>query len=318
MNGKMITVFGGSGFVGRAIVRELAKSGARVTVGCRDPEGAKFLKPMGMVGQVTPKKVDVTNAASIERAIVGADMVINLVGILYESGHNGFDAVQATAPGQIGKAAAAAGVSRVVHVSAIGADGQSASAYGRSKAAGEAAIRASFANVTIMRPSIVFGPDDGFFNKFGGMASFAPALPLIGGGGTKLQPVSVDDVAAAIMAALDDDGTAGKTYELGGPTVYSFTELMKLVLSEVQRDRMLIPVPFWVASLKAMFLELAPRPLLTRDQVNMLKSDNVVAEDALTLSDLGIKPLACEIVLPTYMDRFRPGGRYNKARAAMG
>ena len=314
MDGKRVTVFGGAGFVGRTIVRELARRGARVTVGCRDVERAKFLKPMGAVGQVTPVKADVTNAGQVAKAVEGAEIVISLVGILYQSGGNTFDAVQASAPGVIAAAAAGAGASQMIHVAAIGADAESKSSYAGSKALGEAAVRAAFPAATILRPSIIFGPDDGFFNKFAGLAGLAPALPLIGGGHTRFQPVYVQDVAAAALAALERSDAAGKTYELGGPTVYSFRELMELMMAHTKRPRPLIPMPFWAARLMAGFLEMLPKPLLTRDQVELLKSDNVVAEDALGLADLGIEPTPCEIVLPTYLDRFRPGGRYNRSR----
>jgi len=316
MDGKRVTVFGGAGFVGRTIVRELARRGARVTVGCRDVERAKFLKPMGAVGQITPVKADVTNAGQVAKAVEGAEIVISLVGILYQYGGNTFDAVQASGPGLIAAAATVAGAKQMVHVSAIGADADSKSSYASSKAIGEAAVREAFPNATILRPSIIFGPDDGFFNKFAGLAGLAPALPLIGGGHTRFQPVCVQDVAAAALAALERSDAAGKTYELGGPTVYSFRQLMELMMAHTKRPRPLIPVPFWAARIKAGFLELLPKPLLTRDQVELLKSDNVVAEDTPGLADLGIEPTPCEIVLPTYLDRFRPGGRYNRSRVA--
>ena len=314
MDGKRVTVFGGTGFIGRNVVRELARRGAQVTVGGRDVERAKFLKPMGAVGQVTPIRSDVTNARHIVRAVDGADMVVSLVGILYQSGGNTFDTVQATAPGLIAQAAAETGAKRLVHVSAIGADPDSLSSYARSKALGEDAARDAFANTTILRPSIVFGPDDDFFNRFAGLAGFAPALPLIGGGKTKFQPVYVHDVATAVMAAMNCDESYGKTYELGGPRVYSFRELMELLMAHTKRPRALINIPFWMADMQAMVLEMLPKPLLTRDQVELLKTDNVVADGALGLADLGIEPSACEAILPTYLDRFRPGGRYNRSR----
>ena len=314
--GKKITVFGGSGFIGRNIVRELAQQGAWVTVGCRDVEGAKHLKVQGVVGQVTPVHVDVTKGDNIAAALQGADMAINLCGILFESGRNRFDAVQGTAPGVIAAEAAKAGVSKFVHVSAIGADANSASRYARSKAAGEAAVKSAFPTATILRPSVVFGPDDDFFNRFGAMAEAISILPLIGGGRTKFQPVYVDDVARAAFVALTSDTAEGKTYELGGPTIYTLKEVMELVVAQTARKCRMVEIPFWLASLKATFLELLPTPPLTRDQVILLKSDNVVSEGAATLTDLGIKPTACEAILPTYLDRFRPGGRYNRFRAA--
>ncbi|MBO6560439.1 MAG: complex I NDUFA9 subunit family protein [Nisaea sp.] len=315
--GKQITIFGGSGFIGRNIVRELAQKGARIAVACRDVEAAKFLKVQGVVGQVTPVHVDVTEGLSaIAPAVEGADMVINLCGILFESGRNRFDAVQGTAPGLIASAAAKAGAGKFLHVSAIGADANSASRYARSKAAGEDAVRAAFPSATILRPSVVFGPDDDFFNRFGAMAESFPFLPLIGGGTTKFQPVYVDDVADAALKALATDEAAGKTYELGGPKIYTFRELMEMVNAQTGRARRLVDIPFWAASIEAAFLEWLPTPPLTRDQVTLLKSDNVVSEGALTLTDLGVTPTACEAILPTYLDRFRTGGRYNRFRAA--
>ena len=314
--GKKITVFGGSGFIGRNIVRELAQQGARVTVGCRDVDGAKHLKVQGVVGQVTPVHVDVTKGEGIAAILDGADMAINLCGILFESGRNRFDVVQGTAAGAIATEAAKAGVTKFVHVSAIGADASSASRYARSKAAGEAAVQSAFPTATILRPSVVFGPDDDFFNRFGAMAEKAPFLPLIGGGRTKFQPVYVDDVARAALAALTSDAAEGKIYELGGPTIYSFRELMELVVAQTGRKCRLIEIPFWLATLQAAFLEKLPTPPLTRDQVILLKSDNVVSQGAATLKDLGIEATACEAILPTYLDRFRLGGRYNRFRAA--
>ncbi|GHD64003.1 3-beta-hydroxy-Delta(5)-steroid dehydrogenase [Thalassobaculum fulvum] len=315
MQGQLATVFGASGFIGRNIVRELAARGVRVNAVCRDAEQAKFLKPMGAVGQVTPMRADVTDPAAVARAVAGADMVINLVGILYQSGRNTFDAVQATAPGTIAKAAADAGVRALVHVSAIGADADSRSAYARSKAAGEAAVRAAFPAATVLRPSIVFGANDSFFNRFAAMAQVMPFLPLIGGGANKFQPVYVDDVADAAIAALQRPEAAGKTYELGGPSTYTFRQLLELMLVEIRRRRPLVTVPFWLASLQAAVLELLPVPPLTRDQIELLKRDNVVAPGASTLADLGVDPTPLEIVLPTYLDAFRLGGRYAGGRA---
>jgi uncharacterized protein YbjT (DUF2867 family) len=316
MQGKLVTVFGASGFIGRNIVRELAKCGARVNAVCRDVEKAKFLKPMGVVGQVTPMRADVTDPASIERAVRGASVVVSLVGILYPSGRNTFDAVQATAPGLIAKAATDAGVETMVHISAIGADAASTSAYARSKAAGEAAVRDGFADATVLRPSVVFGPNDNFFNQFASLALFAPALPLIGGGFTKFQPVYVDDVADAVMAAIQNPDARGATYELGGPSVYRFRDLIDMILAETRRKPFVVDLPFGAASALARVLEFLPKPPLTRDQVELLKSDNVVSEGAKTLADLGIEATPIEVIIPTYLDKFRPGGRYSIGRQA--
>ncbi len=314
MRDVRVTVIGGSGFIGRNVVRELAKRGAVVSVGVRDLEAAKFLKPMGAVGQVTPVKVDLAKPNTVSDAIRGADMVVNLVGILFPSGTNTFQMVQAEGPGLVARAAAEAGVKRLVHVSAIGADEGSRAVYAKTKAAGEKAVRAAFPGAVILRPSVVFGPDDDFFNRFGAMAETLPFLPLVGGGLTKFQPVYVEDVAQAVMKGLTDTATTGGTYELGGPTVYTFKELMRLLLTHIKRKKALIELPYWAATLQATFLQFLPKPPLTPDQVELLKSDNVVSSDAKTLADLGIEPTPAEVILPTYLDRFRPGGRYNSGR----
>jgi NADH dehydrogenase len=308
----VVTVFGGSGFVGRAVVQELARGGARVRVACRRPDEALRCKPAGDVGQIVPIPANVRDDASVAAAVRGADAVINLVGVLYESGRQTFHAVHAEAPGRIAAAAAAAGAKRLVHVSAIGADAAAGSAYARSKGAGERAVRAAFPAATIVRPSIVFGPEDGFFNLFAGLARFTPVLPLIGGGHTRFQPVYVGDVAEAVRAALVSADAAGRTYELGGPRVYSFRALLELMLSVIERRRLLVPVPFCLATAEAFFLEKIPMPLLTRDQVNQLKTDNVVTPGAAGLADLGIRATALEVVLPTYLTRYRRGGGHRE------
>lgn len=316
MSDKVVTVFGGSGFIGRYVVQRLAKTGVRVNVAVRHVERAKFLKPMGNVGQITPISCDITDAESVARAVQGADAVVNLVGILYPSGHgHGFDAVHHQAARTIAEAAKAAGARALVQISAIGADAESDSAYARSKAAGEAAVREVFPEATILRPSIVFGPEDGFFNRFAAMARLSPALPLIGGGHTLFQPVYVGDVADAVLRVLSDPKAQGKTYELGGPKTYSFKALMELMLATIGRSRLLVPVPFGIAELQASVLQLLPVPPLTRDQVTLLKRDNVVSEGALTLADLGIEPTTLEVILPAYMERFRRGGHYSRYAA---
>lgn len=315
--GQRVTVFGGSGFIGRYVVQRLAAGGQVVRVAVRDPVAAAFLKPMGNVGQIVPMRADITaDDAVITAAIAGAEAVINLVGILYERGRRTFQTIHAEAPARLARVAAASGVRRFVHVSAIGADLNSAAAYGRSKAAGEAGVKAAFPNATILRPSIVFGPEDGFFNRFAGMARFSPALPLIGGGATRFQPVYVGDVADAVVRALADPEAPGRTYELGGPRVYTFRELMVLMLAEIGRERRLVNLPFWAADLQARFLQLLPVPPLTRDQVALLRRDNVVSHGALGLGDLGIAPTTVEVILPTYMDRYRKGGRYRTSHPA--
>jgi uncharacterized protein YbjT (DUF2867 family) len=310
---RVVTVFGGSGFIGRTLIKRLAKTGAVIRVAVRNPERAKILKPMGDVGQITPFRIDIRSDHEVAAAVGEADAVVNLIGILYERGASRFAPVHGEAPGRMAIAARQAGVRRFVHISAIGADPSSPSAYARSKAAGEDAVRATLPHAVILRPSIVFGPEDEFFNRFAALAQVLPALPLIGGGRTRFQPVYVGDVADAIMVALDNPATDGQTYELGGPKVYTFKELMELMLAEIQRRRLLIPVPFALASLQALVLELLPEPPLTRDQVKLLQRDTVVGPGALTLRELGIAPTAVEPILPTYLDRFRPGGRFAPA-----
>ncbi|ALG70153.1 3-beta hydroxysteroid dehydrogenase [Azospirillum thiophilum] len=311
---QVITVFGGSGFIGRHLIRRLAKSGAVVRIATRNPGKAAFLKTAGAVGQIVPFATDCAKDESVARALQGADVAINLLGVLYERGSQSFQAVHVDAAARIARLAKAAGVGRLVHLSAIGADAASPAAYARSKAAGEQAVLAAFPTATILRPSIVFGPEDNFFNKFAAMAQKAPVLPLIGGGKTRFQPVYVGDLADAVVAALDLDGARGKTYELGGPRVYSFKELLELMQKDIQRHRPLVTLPWNVAESLAGFLEKIPvlAPALTRDQVAMLKRDTVVAQGALGFKDLGITELAsCEVILPTYLSRFIVGGKYN-------
>jgi len=311
----IVTVFGGSGFLGRYVVQRLARDGWTIRVAVRHPARAKFLKPLGDIGQITPLYVPLQDREAVSAALSGADAAINLVGILFEGGRQRFQAVQAEGAGTVAAAAAENGVRSLVHVSAIGAAEDSASAYARSKAAGEAAVREAFPDAVILRPSVVFGPEDDFFNRFAAMARLSPALPLIGGGRTRFQPVYVGDVARAVTRVLTDPACSGRVYELGGPKTYTFRELMELLLDTIGRKRALVNVPFGLARLKATFLELLPQPLLTRDQVTLLRSDNVVAADALTLKDLGIEPTAPEAIIPGYLDRYRPGGRFGRVRA---
>jgi len=307
MRTTVTTVFGGSGFIGRHVVKRLAAAGHVVRVAVRDPEAALFLKPMGAVGQIVPLYAPVTEEADVAAALVGADNAINLVGILFERRKGGFQAVHAEGATRIARLAAEAGVKRLVHVSAIGADPASPSLYARSKAEGEAGVRAAFPAATILRPSIVFGPEDSFLNRFGAMAALSPILPLIHGG-TRFQPVYVGDVADAAMAALTRGDAPGKTYELGGPRVWSFEELLRFVLQQTHRRRRLVAVPTWLARFQARFMECLPNPPLTRDQLLQLARDNVVAPGAATLTDLGIRPQPLEAVAPSYLARFRPGG----------
>ena len=318
---EMITVFGASGFIGRYVVRALAKAGYRVRAATRRPHLAHELRPMGVVGQIQLVQANLRDPASVARAVDGADGVINLVGILYEDGRQKFDSLQARGAGLVAEAAKAAGIERVVHISAIGADETSSSKYARTKALGEQAVRAAVPEAVILRPSIVFGEEDSFFNKFADMARFAPGLPLIGGGKTKFQPVWSADVAACAVAALDDAGAQGRTYELGGPNIYTFKELMEFILKTIRRKRLLIPVPFLAAGGMGLVGELTGRlpfvqPFLTRDQVKLLKTDNVVGasgEDVGVIADLGVEPETIEAIVPDYLVRYRKGGQFSAA-----
>ncbi|MEM8948446.1 MAG: complex I NDUFA9 subunit family protein [Pseudomonadota bacterium] len=305
MDDKLITIFGGAGFIGRHLCRELAARDWRIRVVSRAPGLAGHLQPLGDVGQIVVQPFSGDDEASLGRLLEGSSAVVNLVGILYETRRQRFEEVHGELPGRIARAAADIGVKHMVHVSAIGADEQSSSAYARSKARGEAAIREAFAEAVIMRPSIVVGPEDNFFNRFAAMARLLPALPLIGGGKTRFQPVYVGDVARAIVAGLEQSAAAGRTFEIGGPKTYSFEELLRYMLEVIGRKRMLLNLPFGVAALQARLMELLPVPPLTRDQLELLKSDNVVGEEALTLDDLGIAPTPIETVVPSYLARHR-------------
>jgi uncharacterized protein YbjT (DUF2867 family) len=315
----LVTVFGGSGFLGRAVVRALCKRDYRIRVAVRRPELAGHLQPLGKVGQIHAVQANLRYPASVEAAMRGADVAINLVGILAQSGAQTFDAVQAEGAGNVAKAAAAA-AARMVHVSAIGADANSASHYARSKAAGEQAVLAAVPAATIFRPSVVFGPEDDFTNRFAALARISPALPLIGGGHTRLQPVYVGDVATAVADAVDGNTKAGATYELGGPEVLTMREIMQAILEITARERMLVSLPFGLAKLQALFLQFAPGAFrLTADQVELLRTDNVVSDTAtasgLTLEGLGIAPDSLEGVAAQYLWRFRKAGQFTHKSA---
>ena len=316
---KLVTVFGGSGFVGRHIVRALAKRGYRVRVACRRPDLAGHLQPLGNVGQIQPIQANLRYRWSIERALEGADYAINCVGILHESGRQRFSSVQAFGAQAIAEVCRANGIS-MTQISAIGADADSESEYARSKAAGVAGVLEAVPDAVILRPSIVFGPEDSFFNRFADMARFSPVLPLIGGGTTKFQPVYVADVAEAAALAADDKVAGGRSYDLGGPEVLSFRECLEKMLEVIERKRWLISIPWPVARIQASVLELLPSPLLTRDQLKQLAIDNVVSETAIregrTLQGLGIRPQSIEAILPTYLWRFRRAGQYSTGTAA--
>ena len=304
---NVATVFGGSGFIGRYVVKRLARAGYVVRVAVRDPEAALFLKPMGAVGQVVPLYCDLRQEATVRRAVEGASVVVNLVGILAERRAGDFQAMHATGPATIARLAAEAGVGKLVHVSAIGADPASPSRYAMSKAAGEAAVMAAFPGATILRPSVVFGPEDQFFNRFGAIARMLPFMPVISGA-TRMQPVYVGDVADATMAALTQADAPGAIYELGGPRVWTFREILAYILKATGRTRRLVDIPMGVARMQACVLELLPWKPLTRDQLLLLERDNVVTPGKPGLTELGIVPTPVELVVPDYLRRFQPGG----------
>lgn len=310
----LVTVFGGTGFIGRQVVRSLAKQGYRVRVAARNVGRGYRLRMLGDVGQIEVVQANVRNPDSVDRALDGAEACVNLVGVLFESGSQGFQTIHTQGAKAIAEAAAARGITRFVQVSAIGADAQSPAKYARSKAEGEAAVRAAIPSAVILRPSVVFGPEDDFFNRFAAMASISPALPLPGGGATRFQPVYVADLAAAVAKVVTDPDCAGKTYELGGPGVFTFRELMAFVLLETGKRRLLAPLPWPVASLIGQLVAVTSvvgiAPVLTSDQVELLRSDNVVADGASGFDALGITPRSIEAIVPSYLYRYRRGGQY--------
>lgn len=312
---KVATVFGGTGFVGTQVVRELAARGILVKVATRVPERAYFLKPCGSVGQVVPFSCDYNDPISIAKAIEGSDIVVNCIGILFEKGHQSFQKAHVDIPERIARCCAEAGVKSFVHISALACD-LGTSKYAQSKLAGEQAVMGNFPEAAILRPSIIFGEDDDFFNRFACLSKILPVLPLIGGGETKFQPVYVGDVADAVMVAIDNAGARGKIYELGGPGVYTFKALYEKMFEYTKRPVALVSLPFGLAKVQAFFMGVLPKPPLTRDQVESLKTDNVVSDEALTLEDLGISPTGMDVILPTYLTRFRPGGRFADIKAA--
>jgi uncharacterized protein YbjT (DUF2867 family) len=315
----LVTVFGGSGFLGRHVVRALLKSGWRVRAAVRRPDLAGHLQPLGMVGWVQPVQANLRYRWSVDRAVTGADAVVNLVGILAPSGRQRFDAVHVFGARAVAEATRAAGIRSLTHVSALGADLQSQSDYARTKAEGEAAVLETIPGAVILKPSIMFGPEDDFFNRFAGLARVLPALPLIGGGKTRFEPVFVGDVAAVIARSVAGKATPGMTYELGGPEVKTFRECLALVLAEIDRKRLLLPLPFALANVMAAVLQLLPKPLLTVDQVRQLKVDNVVSEAARaegrTIGAFGVDPTSLAAMLPTYLSRYRPSGQFERRHA---
>ncbi len=311
---RLITIIGGSGFLGRHIVRTLARRGYRIRVACRRPDLAGHLQPLGNTGQIMMVQANVRYPASLAAACEGAHAVINLTGVLYSAGAQSFDAVHAFGADASAKAARAAKARVFIQMSAIGADANSTAQYARSKAEGEARARAAFPGAIVLQPSIIFGPEDSFFNRFAGLARIAPFLPLIGGGNTKFAPVFVGDVAEAVASLVDKGEASGTTYELGGPEVFTFRQLMQFTLDTIRRRRLLLPLPWGVARLQAAILGLLPKPLLTLDQVELLKTDNVVSEEARaegrTLQGLGITPKGIEGIVPGYLYRYRKAGQF--------
>ena len=307
---KTVAVIGGTGFIGRNIVEQLAKSGARVKILTRNADRAKFLKPMGDVGQITAMAGNALDEDTLRMVMSGVDAVVNTIGILAESGTQRFASLQAELPGRIGKIASELGITSIVQLSAIGADDKSSSKYARTKAMGEAALLKACPTATILRPSLVFGAGDGFFNRFASMAVIAPGLPVIGGGKNKVQPVYVGDVASATVTALEGKAHQGKIYELGGPDIMTFREVMAYILKLTKRRRALLPIPFGVMGLAAGAMSVLPNAPVTRDQLKQLKTDNVVAANALTLKNLGIEATPVDLIVPEYLARYQPGGRF--------
>jgi uncharacterized protein YbjT (DUF2867 family) len=316
---KLVVVFGGSGFVGRHVVRALAKRGYRIRVACRRPDLAGHLQPLGNVGQIQAVQANLRMRWSVDRAVQGADHVVNLVAILHESGRQKFTTLHEFGARAVAEAARAVGAG-LTHVSALGADEKSESDYARSKALGEKAVLETVKDAVIYRPSINFGPEDGFFNRFANMARYSPVLPLIGGGETKFQPVYVGDVAEAVARAVDGKVKGGQIYELGGPKVLTFKECMEELLAVIERKRVLVPVPWWVANIQASILGLLPNPLLTKDQVMQLRAHNIVSDAAMkanrTFAGLGIQPQSIGTILPSYLWRYRAAGQFQRKPAA--
>lgn len=310
---KLVAIFGGSGFLGRHIVRALAREGWRIRVGVRHPNTAHFLRPMGRVGQIQIVKANLLNSDDVAEMMREAHAVINLVGILFQRGAQRFRAVHSEGAESVAHAAAEHGIGRLIHFSALGASDESSSQYARSKAEGEKRVRAAFPAATIMRPSVVFGPEDDFFNRFAALARMSPVLPLIGGGHTRFQPVYAGDVAQATLAALGNPSAESQTFELGGPEIMTLKEVMQFVLRETRRRRLLINLPFGLAKFQAAFLGLLPKPPLTLDQVRLLQSDNIVTPGAAGLAELRVTPTTVEAIVPAYLWRFRKAGEFDAA-----
>lgn len=313
---KLVTIIGGSGFVGRHVVRALAKRGYRIRVAVRRPDLAGHVQPLGKVGQIVPVQANVRYPESLEAACTSAYAVINLPGLLYDAGPQTFQAVHVFGAEAAGRAAATSGARVFIQMSALSADPDSPSQYARTKAEGEVRARNAFPGAIVLRPSIVFGPEDGFFNRFAAMARVSPILPLIGGGRTRFQPVFVGDVAEAVDLLVERGLADGRTYEFGGPEIYTFKELMQFTLRTIMRRRLLLPLPFAIANIAAALFQLLPKPLLTMDQVQLLRGDNVVSDEAenqgRTLRGLGLMPRDIEAIVPAYLYRYRRAGQFTE------
>ena len=319
ISGKIVTVFGGSGFLGRHVVRALAQRGYRIRIAVRRPDLAGYMQPMGNVGQIMPLQANVRDAASVDRAIAGSHAVVNLIGILYETRKQSFTAVHRDGAKTIAEACAKASIEQFIQISAIGADVNAQSAYAKSKGEGEKAVLAAYPDAVILRPSLLIGNEDDFFNKFAQMGRLSPFLPLVGGGRTKFQPAFVGDVAEVVARGVDGSLKAGTVYELGGPDVKSFKALLEMLMDETRQRRLLLPIPYFAANLMGAVFEKLPKPMLTRDQVTLLKKDNIVSEaaekDGRTFKGLHMNPMAIEAVIPTYLWSYRATGQYEENRA---
>ena len=310
MNQKIATIFGGSGFIGRHLIRRLTKQDYRILVATRSPHLSVFLKPLGGSGQVELVKTNLYDSNDIKNILKNSNVVINLVGILYENKKQKFHNLHSEFPNMLSKICSENNIEKLIHVSALGVKENHTSKYTQSKYNGEKYIQNNFKNPIILRPSVIFGPEDKFFNTFASLAQFSPALPLVGGGKTKFAPIYVEDVANAIIEVLELNNSEPKIYELGGPENYSFKELMEILLKEIKKKRFLIPIPFGVAKFQSYFLQMMPNPLLTPDQVELLKHHNIVSGDYPTLKDLGITGTPIQSILPKYIYRFREGGQF--------
>jgi len=316
MSAGLITIVGGSGFIGRHLVSRLAAKGYQIRLAVRDTEKAALLITQGNVGQIAGIQTNIRNQASVERAVAGSDIVINLAGLLYQSGAQSFEAVHLDGAACVAKAAKAAGAKQFIHMSALGADGESDSSYARTKAGGESAALDAFEGATVIRPSVVFGAGDDFTNKFAGLTALAPALPLLSGGSSLMQPVWVEDLAKAIVKIIETPSFQGKIYELGGPEKMPLSQIIESILKNTKRSCLILPAPKSVMNMAGFFLQLIPgKPFLTTDQVKLLAADNVVAGDQGGFADLGIEPSALDAILPTYMTRYQKGGGYNQLHA---